>query len=163
MIDTKTSRINIEGISSNVNTILIKNSNFSEIFHNLSDFFKIYFKIIRKCSKFLLFSSVYSVLNTSFIETGNGAVKNKLILSFRIIDFLLEVCYNTFCVQTHLGVAQVVARHLGVVEAVGSSPVTQTKIVSTGIEKSTCRNDFYFVLQILLVDISHGDIRQIRG
>ena len=33
-------------------------------------------------------------------------------------------CLFTLC----LGVAQMVARYLGVVEAVGSSPVTQTKI-----------------------------------
>ena len=30
--------------------------------------------------------------------------------------------------MTHLGVAQLVARYLGVVEAAGSSPVTQTKV-----------------------------------
>ena len=39
-------------------------------------------------------------------------------------------CYNIEAVGKHivyLGVAQLVARYLGVVEAVGSSPVTQTK------------------------------------
>ena len=39
-------------------------------------------------------------------------------------------CYNIEAVGKHivyLGVAQLVARYLGVVEAAGSSPVTQTK------------------------------------
>ncbi len=36
-----------------------------------------------------------------------------------------------------LGVAQLVARYLGVVEAVGSSPVTQT------IKSTTCGDDLY--------------------
>ena len=37
------------------------------------------------------------------------------------------MCYNVQAVKD-LGVAQLVARYLGVVEAVGSSPATQTKI-----------------------------------
>ena len=36
--------------------------------------------------------------------------------------------YNT---KSNLGVAQMVARYLGVVEAVGSNPATQTKISDT--------------------------------
>ena len=43
----------------------------------------------------------------------------------------------------HLGVAQLVARYLGVVEAAGSSPVTQTKKSPT----STCLSDFFVALQ----------------
>ena len=45
--------------------------------------------------------------------------------------------------NTYLGVAQLVARYLGVVEAAGSSPVTQTKKSPT----STCLSDFFVALQ----------------
>ena len=38
----------------------------------------------------------------------------------------------------NLGIAQMVARYLGVVEAVGSNPATQTKYV-----KKACRIKFY--------------------
>lgn len=37
-----------------------------------------------------------------------------------------DIIYNVDCELIRLGVAQLVARYLGVVEAVGSSPVTQT-------------------------------------
>ena len=46
------------------------------------------------------------------------------------------MCYNHLACEkddtsdADLGVAQLVARYLGVVEAAGSSPVTQTKISS---------------------------------
>ena len=42
----------------------------------------------------------------------------------KTLDKSLPLCYNKYC---HRGVAQVVARYLGVVEAVGSSPVTPTR------------------------------------
>ncbi len=41
-------------------------------------------------------------------------------------------------IKLYLGVAQLVARYLGVVEAVGSSPVTQTIIVSAMIQCKKC-------------------------
>ncbi len=44
-------------------------------------------------------------------------------------------------IVSNLGVAQLVARYLGVVEAAGSSPVTQTK--KTNVEKHW----FFFVFQ----------------
>ena len=47
-----------------------------------------------------------------------------LKICFKSIDKSAFLCYNIF--ENDLGVAQVVARYLGVVEAVGSSPVTQT-------------------------------------
>ena len=37
-----------------------------------------------------------------------------------------DIIYIVDCERHNLGVAQLVARYLGVVEAVGSSPVTQT-------------------------------------
>ncbi len=40
------------------------------------------------------------------------------------LDFRALMCYNS---SVHLGVAQLVARYLGVVEAASSSLVTQTK------------------------------------
>ena len=47
--------------------------------------------------------------------------------SFRLaLDFCVWLWYNFLY---HLGVAQLVACYLGVVEAVGSSPATQTKDV----------------------------------
>ena len=49
---------------------------------------------------------------------------HKFIL--KIIDLLKAICYNTFVIWTWLGIAQMVARYLGVVEAVGSNPATQT-------------------------------------
>ena len=47
------------------------------------------------------------------------------------VDFTVIICYNIYRWLksnrlNRLGVAQLVARYLGVVEAVGSSPVTQT-------------------------------------
>ena len=42
----------------------------------------------------------------------------------KTLDKSPPLCYNKYC---HRGVAQVVARYLGVVEAVGSSPVTPTR------------------------------------
>ena len=47
------------------------------------------------------------------------------------------MCYNPFCCpnETHLGVAQLVARYLGVVEAASSSLVTQTMMsIHNGLE-----------------------------
>lgn len=44
-----------------------------------------------------------------------------------------------------LGVAQLVARYLGVVEAVGSSPVTQTR---QGLEPNALRALFLFVQKV---------------
>ena len=44
----------------------------------------------------------------------------------KTLDLRAALWYNTEC--CHLGVAQLVARYLGVVEAAGSSPVTQTKV-----------------------------------
>ena len=41
------------------------------------------------------------------------------------LDYCVSLCYNPCC--WYLGVAQVVERYLGVVEAAGSSPVTQIK------------------------------------
>ena len=38
-----------------------------------------------------------------------------------------DIINNVDCGERCLGVAQLVARYLGVVEAVGSSPVTQTR------------------------------------
>ena len=44
----------------------------------------------------------------------------------KTLDIAKEKDYNDKCAE-NLGVAQLVARYLGVVEAAGSSPVTQTK------------------------------------
>ena len=43
------------------------------------------------------------------------------------IDTPTGLCYNNKAQLKHLGVAQLEARYLGVVEAAGSNPVTQTK------------------------------------
>ena len=43
----------------------------------------------------------------------------------KTLDIAKEKDYNDKCAE-NLGVAQLVARYLGVVEAAGSSPVTQT-------------------------------------
>ena len=45
----------------------------------------------------------------------------------KTLDIAKEKDYNDKCAE-NLGVAQLVARYLGVVEAAGSSPVTQTKV-----------------------------------
>ena len=45
--------------------------------------------------------------------------------------------------QINLGVAQLVARYLGVVEAAGSSPVTQTKIMAVLCGVSRSRHDYF--------------------
>ncbi len=45
--------------------------------------------------------------------------------------------------QGHLGVAQLVARYRGVVEAAGSSPVTQTK---KSVENAQFSTDFLFCI-----------------
>lgn len=44
----------------------------------------------------------------------------------KTLDIAKEKDYNDKCAE-NLGVAQLVARYLGVVEAAGSNPVTQTK------------------------------------
>lgn len=49
------------------------------------------------------------------------------------------------------GVAQLVARVVWDHQAAGSNPVTRTKIVSMGFEKSSCRNDFYFMAVFLVM------------
>ena len=46
-----------------------------------------------------------------------------MVLRFRFNCAIIPLAEK----KQHLGVAQLVARYLGVVEAVGSSPVTQTK------------------------------------
>lgn len=44
-----------------------------------------------------------------------------------MVVFVLTKTHFYVNIQVNLGVAQVVARYLGVVEAAGSSPVTQTR------------------------------------
>ena len=58
--------------------------------------------------------------------------------------FLCGIIFNVKC----LGVAQMVARYLGVVEAVGSSPVTQTSLnnVDTPFARCCERRTFYFTV-----------------
>ena len=68
------------------------------------------------------------------ITTVNCAAKQRFRLrwsSKRCFDVIYVI------IKCNLGVAQVVARYLGVVEAVGSSPVTQTRLSLDAIRVRT--------------------------
>ena len=54
----------------------------------------------------------------------NNSKISKLLLTYIFM-------YVIICALSNLGIAQMVARYLGVVEAVGSNPATQTK--KTGV------------------------------
>ena len=106
-------------------------------------------------SKFDLFFAHFLLffikkLDKKSIQTPPTIQKNKKVIFFytfyqKALDFFLtwwynvlvferphylETIYNSFDLQIKhqkLGIAQMVARYLGVVEAVGSNPATQTK------------------------------------
>ena len=63
-------------------------------------------------------------------------------------------------IVSNLGVAQLVARYLGVVEAAGSSPVTQTNISYEMNKKSSqivrFRLDFLFIM-LLSIRLYHSE------
>ena len=65
-------------------------------------------------------------------KCATGEKKSKKLGDFfeKGVDIAWRVCYNKKAVR-HLGVAQLGARYLGVVEAAGSSPVTQIEKNST--------------------------------
>ncbi len=55
-------------------------------------------------------------------------IQDDVIFSAKSLEISVSPCYNNEAVRDgcYLGVAQMVARYLGVVEAAGSNPVTQT-------------------------------------
>ena len=54
--------------------------------------------------------------------------KKRFAKTKKRLDFPKNMCYTINAFKSNLGVAQLVARYLGVVEAASSSLVTQTKI-----------------------------------
>jgi hypothetical protein len=72
----------------------------------------------------------------------------------KTLDITKEKDYNDRHAE-NLGVAQLVARYLGVVEAAGSSPVTQTKTEN----QTVLRFFFVFLLFPLFFEIRASDFR----
>ena len=100
---------------------------------------KIYVIIISKAETVSL-RAAYNAVETAqsagcfTITTVNCAAKQRFRLrwsSKRCFDIIYVI------IKCNLGVAQVVARYLGVVEAVGSSPVTQTRLSLDAIRVRT--------------------------
>ena len=82
------------------------------------------------------------------VFTGDAAIMypcEKTKISAKSLSKLLTSCDRRdiiFKLEILLGVAQLVARYLGVVEAAGSSPVTQTK---NSVENAQISTEFLFL------------------
>ena len=69
-------------------------------------------------------------------------IQDDVIFSAKSLEISVSPCYNNEAVRDgcYLGVAQMVARYLGVVEAAGSNPVTQTReALENGIKRPFSR------------------------
>ena len=79
---------------------------------------------------------------------GNIDINSKIqkieknLLTKQIFNDIITTLREGEALTRHLGIAQLVARYLGVVEAVGSNPATQT---STKLRLVVISRSFYYI------------------